>query len=138
MSHRTKGLRAARRSHEGMYIVAVQGQKEQVLDLAGVYRVVALANPLDGYPMALDTRSVVAQMTASKDDSVLPKSTRDALHSLVWGAVAGEVTTYRFPDGPALALTVRAGEEYKQPKKEYGEVKPPPSAGAYRERRYGR
>jgi hypothetical protein len=58
----------------------------------------------------------------------------------VWGAASGEVTTYRFPDGPALALTVRAGTEYNRPKKEYGEVKAPPTAlrGAYRERRYGR
>lgn len=123
-----------------MYIVAVEGQKEQVLDLAGVYRVVALNNPADGYPMSLDTRSVTNQLTLSKDDCVLPRSTRDALHALVWGAVAGTVTSYRFaPDGPAIALTVRAGEEYKQPKREYGEVKAPPSSrGVYRERRYGR
>jgi hypothetical protein len=120
-----------------MYIIQVEGQKEQVADLAGVYRIVALANPLDGYPMALDVRSVVTQMTASKDECVLPESTRDALHALVWAAASGEVTTYRFPDGPAMALTVRAGDEYK-PKKEYGEVKRPQSGhGAYRERRYG-
>jgi hypothetical protein len=122
-----------------MYVVAVEGQKEQVLDLAGVYRVVALANPLDGYPMSLDTRTVVAQMTLRRDDCMLPDTTRDALHSLIWGAVSGQVTTFRFPDGPAIALTVREGTEYKQPKKEYGEVKAPPrSTGAYRERRYGR
>jgi hypothetical protein len=124
---------------EGMYVVATEGRKEQILDLAGVYRVVALANPLDGYPMALDARTVVAQMTLAKSDSVLPDSTRDALHALVWGAVSGEVTTYRFSDGPVIALTVRPGTEYEPPKKEYGEVKAPKgSGGAYRERRYGR
>lgn len=121
-----------------MYIVAVEGQKEQVLDLAGVYRMVALANPQDGYPMALDSKTVVAQMTLPKDDSVLPASTRDAMHALVWGAVSGEVTTYRFPDGPAVVCGVREGSEYKRPKKEFGEVKAPVRARAYRERRYGR
>jgi hypothetical protein len=122
-----------------MYIVAVEGEKEKVLDLAGVYRLVAMVNPMDGRPMSLDTRSIVAQLTAPKDECVLPTSTRDALHSLVWGAVAGEVTTYRFVDGPAIALTVQPGTEYKQPPKEYGEVKAPKSStGHYRERRYGR
>jgi hypothetical protein len=121
-----------------MYIVAVEGEKEQILDLSGVYRLVALSNPLDGRPLALDAKSVVGQMTAHKDDCVLPRSTRDALHALVWGAVSGEVTTYRFQDGPALALTVRPGTEYKRPPKEYGEVKAPPSSdGRYRARRYG-
>ena len=121
-----------------MYIVAVEGEKEQVLDLAGVYRLVALVNPMDGRPMALDAKTVVTQMTLPKDDCVLPKSTRDALHALVWGAVSGEVTTYRFHDGPAMALTVQPGDEYKRPPKEYGEVKAPtPRDGRYRERRYG-
>jgi hypothetical protein len=121
-----------------VYIVAVEGEGEQVLDLAGVYKLVALVNPMDGRPMTLDTKSVVHQMTLPKDDCVLPRSTRDALHALVWGAVAGEVTTYRFPDGPAMALTVRPGTEYKRPPKVYGEVKAPDrSDGRYRERRYG-
>jgi hypothetical protein len=122
-----------------VYVVAVEGEKEQVLDLAGVYRLVALVNPMDGRPMALDAKTVVTQMTLPKDDCVLPNSTRDALHSLVWGAVSGEVTTYRFHDGPAMALTVQPGDEYKRPPKEYGEVKAPVARdGRYRERRYGR
>jgi hypothetical protein len=119
-----------------VYVVAVEGEKEQVLDLAGVYRLVALVNPMDGRPMAIDSKTVVTQMTVPKDDCVMPKSTRDALHALVWGAVSGEVTTYRFLDGPAMALTVQPGDEYKPPPKEYGEVKAP-SDGRYRERRFG-
>ena len=121
-----------------VYVVAVEGEKEQVLDLAGVYRKVAIVNPMDGRPMALDSKSVVAQMTLPKDDCVLPHSTRDALHALVWGAVSGEVATYRFVDGPAMAITVMPGSEYKRPPKEYGEVKAPAQRdGRYRERRYG-
>ena len=121
---------------QSVYVVAVEGEKEQVLDLAGVYRLVALVNPMDGRPMAIDSKTVVTQMTVPKDDCVMPKSTRDALHALVWGAVSGEVTTYRFLDGPAMALTVQPGDEYQRPKKEYGEVKAPQD-GRYRERRFG-
>ena len=50
----------------------------------------------------------------------------------------GEVTTYRFLDGPAMALTVQPGDEYRRPPKEYGEVKAPENDGRFRERRYGR
>jgi hypothetical protein len=122
-----------------VYVVAVEGEKEQVLDLAGVYRLVALTNPMDGRPMAIDAKTVVTQMTLPKADCVMPTSTRDALHALVWGAVSGEVTTYRFIDGPAMALTVQPGDEYKQPPKEYGQVKAPDKGdGRYRERRYSR
>jgi hypothetical protein len=121
-----------------VYVVAVEGEKEQVLDLPGVYRLVALMNPMDGRPMALDAKSVVSQMTLPKDECVMPTSTRDALHALVWGAVSGEVATYRFMDGPAMAATVLPGSEYKRPPKEYGEVKAPVSGdGRFRERRYG-
>jgi hypothetical protein len=121
-----------------MYVVAVEGEKEQILDLSGVYRVVAMANPADGRPLALDTRAIVNQMTVAKDDCVLPMSTRDAMHALVWGAVKGEVSTHRFVDGPAIALTVRPGEEYKPPPPVYGQVKAPEGGdGSYRKRRYG-
>jgi hypothetical protein len=121
-----------------MYIVAVEGQeRQQILDLPGVYKVVALHNPMDGRPLTLDSKALAAQMTARKEDCVLPESTRDALHALVWGAVDGEVATYRFIDGPALAVTVQPGSEYKRPPKEYGEVKAPSSNGHYRERRFG-
>ena len=121
-----------------MYIAVVEGESERTLDLSGVYRMVALANPADGYPLSLDTKSLVAQLTMPKDQSVLPRSTLDALHVLVWGAATGEVQTYRFPSGPALAVTVRPAQ-YKQPKKEWGAVKPaePTGDGRYRERRYG-
>ena len=125
-----------------MYVAAVEGEPERTLDLAGVYRMVALANPADGHPLSLDTRTLVRQLTVPKDESVLPRSTLDALHVLVWGAATGEVKTYRFPSGPALAVTVRPGSEYKhkQPKKDFGAVKPaePTGTGRYRERRYGR
>ena len=122
-----------------MYIAVVEGQSEKTLDLAGVYRMVALANPADGHPLSLDTRTLVAQLTRPKDESILPRSTLDALHVLVWGAATGEVKTYRFPDGPAIAVTVRPGSEYKQPKKEFGAVKVARTAGdgSYRVRRYG-
>jgi hypothetical protein len=123
-----------------MYIVAVEGEPEKTLDLPGVYRVVALANPADGHPLTLDTRSLVAQLTRPKDESVLPRSTLDAMHVLVWGAATGQVKTYRFPGGPAIAATVRPGSEYKQPKREYGAVKQvrPVNDGSYRVRKYGR
>jgi len=122
-----------------VYIAVVEGQSEKTLDLAGVYRMVALANPADGHPLSLDTRTLVAQLTRPKDESILPRSTLDALHVLVWGAATGEVKTYRFPDGPAIAVTVRPGSEYKQPKKEFGAVKVARTAGdgSYRVRRYG-
>ena len=122
-----------------MYLAVVEGESERTLDLAGVYRMVALANPADGRPLSIDTKSLVRQLTIPKDESVLPRSTLDALHVLVWGAATGEVKTYRFPSGPALAVTVRPGSEYKQPKKEFGAVKPaePAGDGRYRERRYG-
>ena len=121
-----------------MYIAAVEGEPERTLDLAGVYRMVALANPADGHPLSLDTRSLVAQLTRPKDESVLPRSTLDALHVLVWGAATGEVKTYRFPNGPALAVTVRPGSEYKPPPKEFGVVKQARAPVGYRVRRYGR
>jgi hypothetical protein len=122
-----------------MYVVAIEGQPEQTLDLSGVYRAVAMANPLDSDPMTLDAATVVAQMTCPKDDCLMAPTTRDAMHALVWGAAAGAVTSHRCVDGPAIALTVLAGSEYKPPPPEYGEVKPPErSAGAQRERRYGR
>ena len=123
-----------------MYIAALEGESERTLDLPGVYRLVAVANPLDGHPLSLDSRTLVAQLTRPKDESFLPRSTLDALHVLVWGAATGEVKTYRFPHGPAIAVTVRPGSEYKPPKKELGTVKAPsPSAGdgRYRERRFG-
>ena len=121
-----------------MYIAVVEGESEKTLDLAGVYRVVALANPADGHPLSIDSRTLVAQLTRPKDESILPRSTLDALHVLVWGAATGEVKTYRFPNGPAIAVTVRPGSEYKPPKKEFGRVKPsrPAGDGRYRERRF--
>lgn len=121
-----------------MYVVALEGEREKTLDLAGVYRLVARANPADGHPLTLDTRAVTAQLTRPKDQSVLPRSTLDALHTLVWGAATGDVKTYRFPNGPAIALTVRPGSEYKPPPKDYGAVKKAlPASGAYRVRKYG-
>jgi hypothetical protein len=121
-----------------MYIAAIEGESEKTLDLPGVYRLVALANPLDGHPLSLDSRTLVAQLTRPKDESVLPRSTLDALHVLVWGAARGEVKTFRFPNGPAIAVTVRPGSEYKPPKKEFGAVKrPSANAGDYRTRRFG-
>jgi hypothetical protein len=123
-----------------MYIVAVEGQeRQQILDLPGVYKVVAMHNPMDGRPMTLDSKSIAAQMTVRKEDCVLPDSTREALQALVFGAVDGEVATYRFMDGPAIGVTVQPADEYKPPPKEYGEVKKTPavSDGRYRVRRFG-
>ena len=122
-----------------MYVAVVEGESERTLDLCGVYRMVALANPVDGHPLSLDTRALVGQLTRPKDQSVLPRSTLDALHVLVWGAATGDAKTYRFPNGPAIAVTVRPGSEYKQPKKEWGKVKDANPTGdrRYRERRFG-
>jgi hypothetical protein len=122
-----------------VYVVAVEGQeRQQILDLPGVYKVVAMHNPMDGRPLTLDSKAIAAQMTVRKEDCVLPQSTRDALHALIWNAVDGEVATYRFMDGPAIAVTVQPGSEYRRPPKQYGEVKAPSSPdGRYRERRFG-
>jgi hypothetical protein len=113
-----------------MYVVAVEGEQEQIVDLAGLYRLVARVNPLDDVPMALDATAVTKQMTCPKEECLLPVSTREALHSLVWGAAAGNVTTHRFVQGPVLALRVLPGTEYKQPPKQYGQVRQKPSAPA--------
>jgi hypothetical protein len=122
-----------------VYVVAVEGQeRQQILDLPGVYKVVAMHNPMDGRPLSLDSKAIAVQMTVRKEDCVLPHSTREALHALVWAAVDGEVATYRFMDGPAIAVTVQPGSEYKRPAKEYGEIKSAPRHdGRYRERRFG-
>jgi len=120
-----------------MYIAVVEGESERTLDLSGVYRMVALANPADGHPLSIDTKSLVRQLTMPKDESVLPRSTLDALHVLVWGAATGEVKTYRFPNGPAIAVSVRAGSEYQPPKRENGAVKQARPSDGYRVRRYG-
>ncbi len=121
-----------------MYIATVDGEPEKTLDLAGVYRLVALANPADGRPLSLDTRTLVAQLTRPKDESILPRSTLDALHVLVWGAATGDVKTYRFADGTTVAVAVRPGSEYKPPRKEFGTAKLAQPPKGYRVRRYGR
>ena len=122
-----------------MYVAAVEGETEKTLDLPGLYRLVALANPGDGHPMSLDSRALVAQLTRPKEQSVIPRSTLDALHVLVWGAATGEVKTYRFAGGPAIAVAVRPGSEYKPPKREVGAVRQarPAASGGYRVRRFG-
>ncbi len=106
-----------------MYLVVLDGGNEQVMDLGGLYRLIARSNPLDNSPMNLDGKAVTMQMTCAKDDCLLPISTREALHALVWGAAAGAVTAYRFENGQTIAVRVRPGTEYKQPPKEYGEIK---------------
>jgi hypothetical protein len=109
-----------------MYLIEVDGRREGNLhDLAGVYRVVARMNPVDGTPLALDPRAVVKQMTCDLYDCLIPTTTRDALHKLVWGAASGKVTEHRFiTNGPLLRVTVQPGTEYKQMQREYGPVKP--------------
>ena len=59
---------------------------------------------------------------------------------LVWGAVTGEVKTFRFAGGPAIAVAVRPGSEYKPPRKTLASARAPrlPAPGDYRVRRYGR
>jgi hypothetical protein len=113
-----------------MYVVTVEGEREQVVDLSGLYRLLARCNPLDDVPMMLDAAAVTKQMTCPKDECLLPVTTREALHGLVWGAAAGKVTTHRFVEGPAIAVRVQPGTEYKQPAKEYGQVKPPAGSRA--------
>jgi hypothetical protein len=122
-----------------VYILAVEGQeRQQILDLPGLYKVVAMHNPMDGRPLSLDSKAIASQMTVRKQDCVLPQSTRDALHALIWNAVEGEVATYRFMDGPAIAVTVMPGSEYKPPPKQRGKVQAPPAKdGRYRVRRFG-
>ena len=94
-------------------------------DLAGVYRIVARLNPVDGTPLPLDPRAVVKEMTGSVYDCLIPTTTRDTLHKLVWGAAAGKVTQHRFiASGPLISVTVEPGTEYRQMQKEYGPVKP--------------
>jgi hypothetical protein len=118
-----------------MYVVAVEGEPEKTLDLSGVYRVVALINPLDGHPMSLDAQAVVAQMTCPKDQCLIAPTTRDAMHALVWGAAAGAVTRHTFAAGPAIALTALSGTEYEHPAKQYGEIRAPAGPAAARLRR---
>jgi hypothetical protein len=109
-----------------MYVVELEGKREgNVHDLAGVYRIVARMNPVDGAPLALDPRAVVKQMTCGLYDCLIPTTTRDALHKLVWGAAAGKVMHHRFiANGPLLSVTVEPGTEYRQMQKEYGPVNP--------------
>ena len=86
------------------------GEREQILDLAGVYKLVTRMNPLDNTPMTLDAKAVTMQMTCRRADCLIPNSTREALHALVWGASQGKVTTHRFADGSVLALTQTSDE----------------------------
>jgi hypothetical protein len=124
-----------------MYVVVVNGRREgNTHDLAGVYRILARLNPVDGAPLALDPRAVTRQMTCSHYDCLIPISTRDALHKLVWGAAVGRVTDHRFGSaGPLVQVTVEPGTEYQQMQKEYGECKPPSAStatGSAQPRRY--
>jgi hypothetical protein len=125
-----------------MYVVEVAGKREgNVHDLAGVYRIVARMNPVDGTPLALDPRAVVKQMTCDLYDCLIPTTTRDALHKLVWGAASGKVMMHRFlANGPLISITVEPGTEYRQMQKEYGPVKPaaapPTPARSHAARRY--
>ena len=52
-----------------MYIATLEGETEKTLDLPGVYRLVAMANPADGHPMTLDSRAIVAQLTRPRGES---------------------------------------------------------------------
>jgi hypothetical protein len=105
-----------------MYLISVNGGPESPADLSGVYRCVALHNPADT-PMKLSADAVARQLTCPVDESLIERSTREALHRLIWHAATGERREYRFPSGDVVAVTCVPGTEYKERREvEYGDV----------------